>query len=70
VDRSTAGTARDDDDGFDWLSELLLADEDVLMLYNPALDGIEDPRSSIAQQQGCSGLHPNDWFNRFANLDE
>jgi hypothetical protein len=30
------------------------------MLFNPALDGIEDPGIS-----GSANLHPRDWFKRF-----
>ena len=56
-----------DDDDFDYLPELLLHDEDLLLLYNPALDGIEDPESSANQQLGCAHLHPNEWFKPFAN---
>ena len=58
----------DEGDGqIDWLEDLLLQDTDVLMLYNPALDGVEDPDSPINQHLGCAHLHPNDWFKPFAN---
>jgi len=61
--------AHEDDDQIDWLEDLLLHDTDVLMLYNPALDGIEDPDSPINQHLGCAHLHPNDWFKPFANCE-
>lgn len=59
--------ASEDDDQIDWLDDLLLQDTDVLMLYSPALDGIEDPDSPVNQLLGCALLHPNDWFKPFAN---
>lgn len=54
--------AHEDDDQIEWLEDLLLQDTDVLMLYNPALDGIEDPASPVNQQLGIANLHPNDWW--------
>jgi len=59
--------ACEDDDQIEWLDELLLGDTDVLMLYNPALDGIEDPNSAVNQHLGCANLHPNDWFKPLAS---
>ena len=61
--------AHEDDDQIEWLDDLLLQDTDVLMLYNPALDGIEDPDSPVNQQLGIANLHPNDWFKPFANVE-
>jgi len=55
-----------DDDDFDLLRDILFEDNDVLILYNPAMDGIEDPESDIAQIQRFVNLHPNDWFKTFA----
>lgn len=52
-------------DDYGWLPEILLKDEDVLLLYVPALDGIEDPESPINQHQRYVNLHPNDWFKQF-----
>ncbi len=57
--------AGDDDDDYGWLPEILLKDEDVLLLYVPALHGIEDPDSPINQHQRYVNLHPNDWFKQF-----
>lgn len=55
----------EDDESLDWLLDVLLQDTDVLMLYNPALDGIEDPESPVAQRAGIGYLHPKDWFKPF-----
>ena len=47
------------DDDFHWMREVLFEDHDVLMLYNPAIDGVED------EVDGNAALHPNDWFVPF-----
>lgn len=54
--------------GFDELEaarELCLQDNDVMMLFNPALDGIEDPVDPVQERQGAANLHPRDWFSPF-----
>jgi hypothetical protein len=45
----------------------LLEDEDVLLLDDISLDGIEDPSSQAAQQLGTVNLHPDTWFLPFAS---
>jgi hypothetical protein len=47
------------DEDFDWMRDVLFEDHDVLMLFNPALDGIENDRDAN------SSLHPRDWFEPF-----
>ena len=47
------------DEDFNWMREVLFEDHDVLMLFNPTLDGIED------DADGNSSLHPRDWFQPF-----
>lgn len=49
----------DRDSDFEWMREVLFEDHDVLMLYNPALDGIEIDFDSNDL------LHPRDWFQPF-----
>jgi hypothetical protein len=56
-------SARDED--FGYLKDLLFEDNDVLILYNPAMDGVEDPESEIAQLERFVNLHPKDWFKTF-----
>lgn len=50
--------AHEDDDQIGWLEDLLLQDTDVLMLYNPALDGIEDPDSPVTNSWGAPTSTP------------
>lgn len=47
------------DEAFYWMREVLFEDHDVLMLYNRALDDIEN------DLDGNSSLHPRDWFQPF-----
>jgi hypothetical protein len=49
------------DEDFGRLKDLLFEDNDVLILYNPAMDGAEDPESEVAQLERFVNLHPNDW---------
>lgn len=51
---------RPQDEDFGWLKDLLFEDNDVLILYDPAMDGVEDPESEIAQLERFVNLHPND----------
>lgn len=57
----------DDDEDFEWLIEVLLQDTDVLLLFDPALDGIEDPGTQDPMGGRLVNLHPNDWFKPFPN---
>lgn len=52
---------------FDWemLEEVLFKDRDFEMLYDPKLDGIEDPECAANAFLGCINLHPDDWFKWF-----
>ncbi|MFE1781256.1 hypothetical protein ACFW9F_01345 [Streptomyces sp. NPDC059506] len=48
-----------------WCSDVLFEDHDVLMLFNAALDGIEDSGNEINQALGLANLAPADWFSPF-----
>lgn len=54
----------DGDENFDAASDLL-EDEDVLMLYNPELDGIESLEWEEGSFELPVNLHPRDWFKPF-----
>ena len=54
------------DEDFDSMRTDLFKDNDVLMLYDPRLDGIEDPEDNIGRQERVVNLHPNDWFTPFS----
>jgi hypothetical protein len=55
----------DQDDGWLSASFWLFADHDVLMLFDPQMDGIEDPESDLGLHMGVVNLHPADWFMPF-----
>ena len=57
--------ARPDDEDFDRADELLLEDDDVLMLYNPALDGVEEFYWTDEPFDHPVKRHPSDWFTPF-----
>lgn len=53
---------------FDWdsLRENLFEDTDFLMLYSPALDGLDDPADEVNQALGIGeNLQPQHWFTLF-----
>ncbi|MFF4059491.1 tetratricopeptide repeat protein [Streptomyces sp. NPDC001668] len=56
---------------YDWFAckELLFEDHDVLMLYEPWMEGIENPENSVNQHMRMANLHPDDWFTPFRSQD-
>ena len=59
------------DGDFDWAREVLFRDHDVLLLFNPSLDGIEDDDSDLSQRYMFANLHPRRWFLPFPDqLDD
>ncbi|WTO37963.1 sel1 repeat family protein [Streptomyces achromogenes] len=59
-------------DDYDWFAckDLLFEDHDVLMLYEPWMEGIESPDSAVNQHFGMVHLRPEDWFKPFRPEDE
>ncbi|MCL7382519.1 hypothetical protein [Streptomyces sp. 35G-GA-8] len=50
---------------WDWCSDVLFEDHDVLMLFDASLDGIEDSGNEINQALGLANLASADWFVPF-----
>ncbi|QGG96241.1 hypothetical protein [Actinomarinicola tropica] len=50
------------DDDYVGIKDLLFRDLDVMFLYEPAFDGVDDPESETYRTQGFAHLHPRDWF--------
>ena len=50
---------------FDLMSDVLLKDNDVMRLFDPHLDGIDDPQNDYAVDRGMVNLHPSRWFLPF-----
>lgn len=59
-----AGRGGQDPD-FDLAPEVLFRDHDVLSLFDPSLDGIEDPDNLFNRQHRLVNIHPRDWFVPF-----
>lgn len=57
-------------DDYDWdaCADVLFQDGDVVMLFNPAFDGIEDPDNDVNQAAGIGDLRPDAWFEPFHNV--
>lgn len=51
----------DSDTDFESARDVLLRDDDVLMLFDPSLDGVDDPDSGYR----TVNLHPERWFLPF-----
>ncbi|MER6452776.1 hypothetical protein ABT270_09125 [Streptomyces sp900105245] len=66
VAECVAGLSEDRRDyDWDWCSDVLFDDHDVLMLFDASLDGIEDSANEINQALGLANLAPADWFSPF-----
>ncbi|MER6330537.1 hypothetical protein ABT298_14675 [Streptomyces sp. NPDC001034] len=50
---------------WDWCSDVLFEDHDVLMLFDASLDGIEDSGNEVNQALGLANLAAADWFVPF-----
>lgn len=50
---------------FDLMHDVLLKDNDVMRLFDPHLDGIDDPENEYAASRGIVNLHPTRWFLPF-----
>lgn len=57
----------DRDGEFDAVRELLFGDHDVLLLFDPTLDGIEAPDWDPNEHQLFANLHPTAWFLPFTD---
>lgn len=53
------------DSDFELMRDILLRDNDVLMLFDPSLDGIDDPDNALTAAYRTVNLHPNRWFLPF-----
>jgi len=58
------------DHDFEMARTALFRDHDVLVLFDPSLDGVESTDIWPAKLSGFAYLHPRDWFVTFADSDE
>ena len=61
----------DHPEDFDWggAEEVLLQDLDFLELFDPSVDGIEDPEDDFNRAAHIGDLRPQAWFKPFANVE-
>lgn len=54
-------------DDYDWemAGEVLFLDHDILTLFDPAFDGVEDPESEINERMRMGDMRPRAWFDTF-----
>jgi hypothetical protein len=60
--------AHRDDDDWGMAEQCLLQDLDILTLFGPSLDGIEDPGADINREFGIGDYRSAAWFNTFRNM--
>jgi len=58
------------DDDFEWAREVMFRDHDVLLLFDPAFDGVEDLESDLHMRFRFANLHPDRWFLPFADHED
>lgn len=58
------------DDDFEWAREVMFRDHDVLLLFDPAFDGVEDLESDLHKRFRFANLHPDRWFLPFADHED
>jgi hypothetical protein len=58
-------------DDFDWdaMPDVLLQDTDIVQLFDPGLDGIEDPHEELNVDKAVGDYRPSAWFKAFANME-
>jgi hypothetical protein len=70
LDEPTLAPLAEHPDDFDWdaMPDVLLQDTDVLHLFEPDLDGIEDPEEELNVDMAMGDYRPSAWFKAFANM--
>jgi hypothetical protein len=62
--------AREHPDDLDWdaMPDVLFQDTDILHLFEPGLDGIDDPHNALNAEMAIGDYRPSAWFETFANM--
>ena len=56
------------DFGWDAMPDVLFQDTDILHLFEPGLDGIDDPHDALNAEMAMGDYRPSAWFENFANM--
>ena len=57
-----------DDFHWDAIPDALFQDTDILHLFEPDLDGIDDPHDALNVKMAIGDYRPSAWFENFANM--
>jgi hypothetical protein len=59
-------------DDLDWdaMPDVLFQDTDILHLFEPGLDGIDDPHDALNTAMAIGDYRPSAWFENFANMQQ
>jgi hypothetical protein len=70
LDEATLDALPGHPDDFDWhaMPDALFQDTDILHLFEPDLDGIDDPGNALNTQMAIGDYRPSAWFENFANM--
>jgi hypothetical protein len=70
LDEATVGSLPAYPDDLDWdaMPDVLFQDTDILHLFEPGLDGIDDPHDALNAGMAIGGYRPSAWFENFANM--
>ena len=70
LDEATLDALPGHRDDFDWqaIPDALFQDTDILHLFEPDLDGIDDPHDALNTQMAIGDYRPSAWFENFANM--
>lgn len=70
LDETTLASLPEYPDDFDWdaMPDVLLQDTDILQLFEPGLDGIEDPDEELNVAFAMGDYRPPAWFKAFASM--
>lgn len=70
LDQVTLESLPEHPDDFKWdaMPDVLFQDTDILHLFEPGLDGIDDPQDALNVEMAMGDYRPSAWFENFANM--
>jgi hypothetical protein len=70
LDEATFNSMPEHPDDFDWdaMPDVLFQDTDILHLFEPDLDGIDDPDETLNIEMAMGDYRPSEWFENFGNM--
>jgi len=70
LDEATLDSLPKEPGDFDWdaMLDVLFQDTDILHLFEPGLDGIDNPHDALNAEMAMGDYRPSAWFQNFANM--